>query len=840
MHKKTLQTLLFTAVLSFSLGARAQVMPYIADYGVPLAAETTIEIIKECLGKGFWGQWALGLLQLQNNNIQNGFSKHLQDKVASGAQSIRNGIHASVKSENAADFLASMNQLRSASQKAHSTESIKSRMNMAQWLPILESLYELASHQKDPEDSARIIAYAVFIIGTFLPEFSAKDPEVFSKPYHLFKIGKLHKKQTLQAAEAYRDWTNNEPSLQARLEKIIHVWATGEGNTEPLGVSETIDWMGYGIFAAGLLLPPAAVGSFKNEIIRGSLVQALNGNIAESLTRVNMMKLAADTRLSVQQLGMPLTNHSSSVSFEAHQQRQFTISKTWSELGLTMRANLWRYLAILVPDLVKIAQEPNVQNRAAMFASVLSYLRQYDPEYPIDDRFMRMSIRAVLGGYAFANTEFQEALEGNLRWLDPGYNTHQEVRDYYQLVLSPSDSSTTLRMPGFVSAIRASGLPVFSFAISWGSEGINSGLKVLFGYAKWPAFFKETYDRVLGSIIRGVGDPVKNDIQQSINDATRIEKKSNAEVRLSSGSVEMNGRLGPDAQMSRAIYERLLPTFSHILDSAREAYQAEDPEQAAGLIIYLADLIATIYPEAPANDPLIASLIKTRFSQFVDLDILESAILKALPTNKPVLSCFLTQRFFTANLLTENCIPQEETSWTWSGISAQAMYWSVMGAGFLLPGAFAWAKGRYGNNFENIPWAARKLSLASLSLVVTSVFNGITKGLMDWSKSIAQRTAQRALISDRVDESENTGRAHEFFSARQWELQKHLPLNPQEARKDLVVILPNWALNFRKTVPDYTTFEEFLKTPLGLDYAEGKEALRPFFERIKKAFKYQT
>lgn len=835
MIKNSLKITVFIYVLLNVSSVRAQAV--LADYGVPWLVETGIGIVKDYADPKFcpnYGcQFVLGLLALQNNNIQNGFTKHLQDKVASHVQHLYNDAFSQDRTEVADAFQSSMQRLRSASTKAHSTESIKSRMTLAQWLPVVDSLFDLAK-DKNPQEAARLVAYAAFLIGTFFPEYSGTDEEIFSKPHLLFKNQIVSQGQVLEALKAYEDWTGEELPLQNRLFDLFYAWQTGE---EPKTVNASLPTSNRPLTIAvtAAILTPGLVG-YNPNLIGSTFVSTLNQNMAEALTRSQVLDLAAHARRSVQRIGMSPSNITSD-SYERHKDRQFAITQAWSELGMMMRTNTWRYLAVLVPQLVQISKEENTQKRAAMLASVLSYIRQYNPEYGAQDRFMKMSFEAVFGDFGFVTAEFLEAFEGNLRWLDPGFETHVEVRKYYNMALGIETLSLFQAKEGVwatsLGLLKATGLPLPSFGLSWFAEAVNTGIKISL-VNKLPIFFRETYDRILGTIIRGVGEPAKNDIQQAINDAVREGNKTNAETQLSIGAAQLNGRIGPDAQMARAIYERLLPTLMHILDTGRQAYEQGQLERSARTVVYFAELLETVYPEAPTRDILLANLLKERIGQYVDEQQLASH-LEALLWEPTSLNCHIRQRLFVAGLIEQDCLAltETETETSWSTLGFEAAYYAVTAAAWVLPGAVAVLKARSGDLVQNY-WAKKSL-WAAVGMGATSVFNGISKGLMDKTRSTAQRWTQYAFIEERLDETENWGKAHNLFSARQLELQRILTSNAQEGRKDLIVVMGNWALNFRKTMPDYTTFEEFLKTPLGKDYAEGKEVLEVFFCSMKDA-----
>lgn len=806
-------------LLVCSSGLRAQA--FLANYGIPFAAETTLEAIRD-LSKTACGvgpqayicQYVAGFFELQKNNIQAGFSKHLQEKVASGAQSIYNQAFGPIKAESVTQFQASMEQFRKASTKTQSTQSIKSRMNMAQWLPIFDALYELGTD--------KALAYAVFLIGVFLPEYNGDEPELALKPQALFAANRLSIagiKQQLQA-EIYQTWVNEDSKLTARFERILAAWQGIESAAQEMDMTSSqagqmAAGTGFLIAPTLKLIDPKLLGISGN-----SLLTSLTQNMAEATTRAYALDAAAHARLLVQSAG----GNKTSVSYQTLQNRQNALTQMWSELGLTMQANLWRYLAMIIPGFVQVAREPDLHQKAAMLASILSYIRRYDPEYPIEDRFLQMTFEAILGGFEFLTPELKEAFEGNLRWLDPDFNQDTRVQAYYTSILSPF-----CPMP----VMAETKVPVASMGLSWGVQWAYMFLKETV-FKKMPEFFKETFERASSVVILGVGDPAKFEIQQSINDA--IRPKSNAESVLSAGAVQLLGRLGIDAQMARAIYERLVPTFSHMLDAARESYKAGHPQKAARSLVYLSSLISEIYPEAPTNDQLIADLIRVRFTQFVDPNSLKTHLEDLLSHQEPVLACFMQQRLFAAGLLNENCESHQEAVSEWSYYLSPTglAYVATTGLAYALPGLVAW---KLPKELSNRP--ATYAWLGAKSLVVTNVYLGITKGPLDWIKSQAQLWTQYQYIngwwgqdSFRVDEDSTWGKSRDLFSGRQRTLLTYLNSDAQEGRKDLIVILGNWALNFRKTQPDYTTFEEFIQTPFGKHYAEAKEVLRPYFERM--------
>src|SRR3989338_8589450 len=172
---------------------------YVADYLIPAAAETGREAVNSfvkstiCTGSTssivqFTCSWLQGFNELQKNNLQNGLSKHLQEKIAANSQSFYNDLFPPTRSENAFGFQKSMAALRSAELQAQSTESLKSRSLMGQWLPIFDSLFALAAKEDTSDEmTARVLAYTVFLFVIFLPEYRADDLQLSLKPRNIFK-----------------------------------------------------------------------------------------------------------------------------------------------------------------------------------------------------------------------------------------------------------------------------------------------------------------------------------------------------------------------------------------------------------------------------------------------------------------------------------------------------------------------------------------------------------------------------------------------------------------------------------------------------------------------------
>ncbi len=856
MYKKTKKIGLLGLMLAFSIGAKAQIQEAkdkAANYGVPWVAETILEAIKEesktLCGVGpqaYICQYVASLSSLQTNNVQSSFSRHLQEQVASGVQGFYNEAFGPLKAEPVSQFHTSMEKFRSVSTKAQSTQSIKARLNMAQWLPIFDALFELGTDKS--------LAYAVFLIAVFLPEYDGSEPELVSKPKALFAQNKLHVGKIIEQlqTETYPAWMRSDPALSERFESILAAWQGVKiGPRKSIAptsadATQVAAWTGFLATPISKLI--SIVPKKKDQPLLwwehgvNAFIESASQNTAEATTRAYAIDAAASTRRWVQNAG----GNRTSTSYSTLQARQNILTQMWSELGLTMHANLWRYLAMIVPGFAQVVREPNIHKQAAMLASILSYVRVYDPEYSTDDPFMQMTFEAIFGGFDFLTPEFKNAFEGNLRWLDPDFIKETGVQAYYASILSPLCLVQTV--PETKIPVASTGL---SWLVQWGYTFSKEGW-----IKKWPKFFGENFDRAFKTVILGVGEPAKYEIQRSINDG--IRQQSAAEARLSAGAVQLNARLGIDAQRARAIYERLVPTFSHILDAAREAYEAGNTQKTARLMVYLCALIAEIYPEAPTNDVLIAKLIEARLTNWVSLDTLEPELGKLLAEKPPVLACFIKQRLFAAKLVLENCQLNEERESNWDYYTSPngLAYAVITGIAYTLPGLVAcglpgklvdraWTYAPQGmTQHEYVNRAATYAWRGFKSLFVTNVYLGIAKGPLEWIKSQAQLWTQYQYINGlwgppslRVDEDNTVGKSRTLFSNRQYKLPMYLSGNAEEGRKDLIVILTNWALNARKENPDYVTFEEFINTPFGQHYSAEADVLRPYFDEMRAAFK---
>ncbi len=794
----------------------------VADYGIPFLAEMGFTVLEDI-------PFTKGLISLQGTNLRNGFSKHLQDKITAKTQDAYNAAFPPVKSEFADEFQTSMTDFYRASLRAHSTESIKSRMTMASWMPIFDALFTL--------ETPDALAFAVYLFSEFLPEYSPDDLEIYDKARSQFQ--KISLKDVETQLVKYGQ-------LEARVHDVLAIWALGESASNSHRENHVVSMRPLMTSLVG-----AGLASYVNGKLPASITP-LNRAFSDGMTRAQVFDLAARTRKLVQNIGEPAANLTST-SYDLHRRRQMEIGLLWSELGLVMRTNLFRYLAVIVPGLVTMKSAPTMAVQSAMLANMLSYIRQYDPEY-LDDRFLRWCFEAVLGGMDYFTPEFKENVEGNLRWIDPGYAL-PEVQAYYAAVLNPIPLSLIVTDLGYraylgqsLSQIKKStGIPLPSIFLTWSANLLHTNLKG--PLTKVHPVLGGVYDQFGKALILGVSEPGSNDIQQAINDFTRATNKSNAETQLSQGYVQLNARFGMDAQMARAIFERFLPTLNHILDAAREAYERGEVEKAASIMLYWAELITVVYPETSVDDHLLATMARSRFTQFVDVKRIAEAIERILPREKEIFSCLVNSRLFYAGLTNANC----DNDGTATSMGMMLAFYGVTTFAYALPGLVAWqmppkiqsahVSRATGLNpayvTANLGGLLKALNVAysaAKNLLVVNTFMGVAKPLVDLAKSNSQSTGQLLFLKKRVDEDETWDKSRKLFSNRQWELPKHLNGLAQEGRKDLIVVLANWAFNFRQVNPEYRTFEEFLKTPLGQHYAEGAGMLRPFFEKMRSMF----
>lgn len=157
------------------------------------------------------------------------------------------------------------------------------------------------------------------------------------------------------------------------------------------------------------------------------------------------------------------------------------------------------------------------------------------------------------------------------------------------------------------------------------TNGIQSYWK-LDSKSRWLIFAGNligTFSRVFVSAVSEPGIMAgQAGLQTTFNSNTGVvdEASSKTQETLIEGISELYGRLGVEAQRSRADFDQMAVLLDQAITSAHYAFSEKSNEtQAIALIAYAAKLLRFLHPEFEADDLLLATLAKTQLSEIVGL-----------------------------------------------------------------------------------------------------------------------------------------------------------------------------------------------------------------------------
>ncbi len=301
-------------------------------------------------------------------------------------------------------------------------------------------------------------------------------------------------------------------------------------------------------------------------------------------------------------------------------------------------------------------------------------------------------------------------------------------------------------------------------------------------------FMTETFKTLSEVVLRAVKQPALDRTQSYFQHFFGSAVHNNDPFvdqieKVLGGSIsEIEGRLGIEAQMARAVYERLLPILEAAFDLAASAYHDKRLEEAAELVTYAARFLSQLYPEMDSQDATTARLAKSSFAERVLISESFQDAVVAKIDNEDRSALELLNAWA---IIDDAHFPDPETPGALDSFKSYAPY-ALGAAGYFIP---ALAKTFKISNF----WVR-----VGINFMVNQFYYGITQPHSLMLLSETQLWMISHSITPRVDENENQGRTNALFVVQNRKVRTLLSAQSQTLRSHLIVMIRALVPQFRE------------------------------------------